>query len=92
MPLPKIVFKYTELLPPLTKEQLDNLFKFMHYNGEKLLNMNEHESCCFADDYDILWRYAQHAANIGYGHEDLDAYIKDNYYGDDDEDEDDEDE
>lgn len=90
MPRPKIVFKYTELLQPLTKEQLENLFKFMGHNGELLVGLRDHEGCCFSDDYDILWSYAKDAARIGYGYQDLDEYIKNEVYDCDDEEDEDE--
>lgn len=86
----KFELKQKELLPPLTKDQVGNLIKFMKLNASRLIDMSNFESCCEGDDADVYMGYVYDALRLGYSTpEEIGEYLK-YEFGEDDEDEDDE--
>jgi hypothetical protein len=73
----KFKLKHVNLLPPLDQTAVENIIKFIRYNGSGLFELANYESCCADDNTTVHMRYVCDSLRLGYGFLDLDKYIKD---------------
>jgi len=83
----KFELKFTELLPPLKPEEVENILKFIRYNGSRLFDLANYESCCSDDDTTVYMRYVCDSLRLGYKILDLTEYLADMSAGEDEDDE-----